>query len=386
MVKQISRGAGALSVALALAPAIGCHRDTGKPPPPTRSKAFPVQVAPVASHDVNYELTAVGSVEAFEKVAVSARVSGVIERVLFTEGDTVQKGQVLAEIDMDRYVLAARGAKAALERAEAARAEAEAGLARRKDVTDGAPGLIAGEEIEQWRAKVATLTADVQEKRVLLDQANLNLSQARVRAPVAGVVQTRDVHTGQYAQAGTLLATLLQRDPLLLRFRIPESDASHVNPNMLIRFTVRHMGESGTARIIHVAGAAGEASRMVEVAAKVLPQKNAHYRPGAFAEVTIPVDSHSGAAVIPASAVRPSEKGFLGYVIQDSHAKERRLTLGMRTADGKVEVKDGVSPGEPLVVRGAEALQDGVEVRIDTAASAALGDGDDADVKEETAP
>jgi membrane fusion protein, multidrug efflux system len=68
--------------------------------------------------------------------------------------------------------------------------------------------------------------------------------------------------------------------------------------------------------------------------------------------------------VIPQTAVRPSERGFLAYVIEGGVAKERVLTLGMRTADGRVEVTSGVRPGESLVVRGAEALRDGAAVVV----------------------
>jgi multidrug efflux pump subunit AcrA (membrane-fusion protein) len=68
--------------------------------------------------------------------------------------------------------------------------------------------------------------------------------------------------------------------------------------------------------------------------------------------------------VIPQTAVRPSERGFLAYVVEGDVARERELTLGLRTADGRVEVRSGVKPGEKLVIRGAEALQDGAKVRV----------------------
>jgi multidrug efflux system membrane fusion protein len=65
--------------------------------------------------------------------------------------------------------------------------------------------------------------------------------------------------------------------------------------------------------------------------------------------------------------VRPSERGFLGYVVEGDTARERILTLGLRTPDGRVEIKDGVKPGERIVVRGGEALKDGATVRVEAA-------------------
>ena len=86
--------------------------------------------------------------------------------------------------------------------------------------------------------------------------------------------------------------------------------------------------------------------------------------PDVLTEVTVPIRSVR-ASVIPQTAVRPSERGFLAYVIAEGDvAKERVVTLGMRTQEGRVEVKDGLAPGERLVVRGAEALRDGAQVRI----------------------
>jgi len=86
-------------------------------------------------------------------------------------------------------------------------------------------------------------------------------------------------------------------------------------------------------------------------------------RPGTFAEVQVP-SGGAEAAVIPQTAVRPSERGFLSYVVEDGKAVERVLKLGRRTVDGLVEVVAGLRRGETLVVRGAEALSPGAAVRI----------------------
>jgi multidrug efflux pump subunit AcrA (membrane-fusion protein) len=86
--------------------------------------------------------------------------------------------------------------------------------------------------------------------------------------------------------------------------------------------------------------------------------------PGTFAEVTVPVGSAPDTPVIPETAVRPSERGFLAFVVEGDVAEERVLELGLRTSDGLVEVRQGLVPGEPLVVRGGEALQDGARVKV----------------------
>jgi hypothetical protein len=105
---------------------------------------------------------------------------------------------------------------------------------------------------------------------------------------------------------------------------------------------------------------------MVPVMATVTKDDREALRPGSFAEVSAGIGGGSHAPVVPETAVRPSERGFIAYVIEGDVAHERVLTLGMHTADGHVEVKAGLREGESLVIRGAEALSDGAKVKIAT--------------------
>jgi multidrug efflux system membrane fusion protein len=367
----------ALGVALALG--IGCGKQAGGPgggaagaqgggkgggPGGRGPVQFPVEVAPVESRDVEYVVSAVGSVEAFEQVQITARVAGAVEQVRFMEGQTVKKGEVLAEIEPTRYSIAVRSAQAALEKAQAVREEAEASAGRRTAANEVKPGLLPAEQLDTAQARARTASADASAAKAALDQAELNLRDAYVKAPMDGVLQTRTVQTGQYVQPGTVLATLLRREPLLLRFAVPEADVTRLKPGMPTRFTVRSDGRTYTGRISHVADAADPASRMVKVTAEVGGPEAKTLRPGAFATVTVPVETSKGAPVVPQTAVRPSERGFLAFVVQDGKARERVVELGLRTADGLVEVREGLKPGEQLVVRGGEALKDGAAVRI----------------------
>jgi multidrug efflux system membrane fusion protein len=326
---------------------------------------FPVEVAPVEAGSVEYSVQSVGSVEAFEQVAVTARVAGAIERVRFQEGDRVGPADVLVEIDPDRFRLSEAAAKAELDKAIAARDEAQLGLERRRTVNEKNPDLVRAEEVDQWRTRLASAEGEVARTEAALELARLNRRDAYVKAPVAGVIQTREVETGQYVQPGAQIATLVRREPLLLRFRVPETDAAPLAPGMAARFTLRGgRDRSYTARLTLVAAAANARDRMVDVTAQIDDPNRDELRPGAFAEVTVPVSGAASEPVIPQTAIRPSERGFLAYVVVDGVARERVLELGLRTADGRVEVRSGLEQGEQLVVRGAEPLADGAAVTI----------------------
>jgi len=271
---------------------------------------------------------------------------------------------VLVEIETERYRLAVEAAQAAYEKAVAAQADAEAGLKRREAAVRDTPGLIPGEEVETWRTKVSLTKSDVAQAKAALNQANLNLHDAYVRAPFSGIIQTRTVQTGQYVETGMVLATLVRRDPLLLRFKVAERDSAQMHPGSKALFKIRDSEQEYSSKIIHVAASADQVSRMVEVTAEINDTKDETLRAGAFAEVVVPVSSSRMTPVVPLTAVRPSERGFIAFVVENDIAAERILTLGMRTADGQVEVLAGLKPGEILVIRGGEALRSGAHVTI----------------------
>jgi multidrug efflux system membrane fusion protein len=330
-----------------------------------RSKImFPVDVEKVQLKSLIYTVSAVGSVDAFETVQVTARVAGVVDRVLFAEGRPAAVDQILVEIEPERYRLAVEVAQAALAKTEAAKADAEAGLKRRQTVIDQTPGLIPGEELETWKTKVLLAAADVASAKAALNQANLNLHDAYVRAPFYGIIQTRTVQTGQYVQTGSVMATLVRRDPLLLRFKVPEREATQIKVGLKAAFRVRDSSREYAAKVVHVAAAADDVTRLVAVTAEVNDTQDTALRPGSFAEITVPVSSERKSPVIPQTAIRASDRGFLAYVVENEKAVERILSLGMRTSDGQVEVLSGLAPGETLVIRGGEALRSGAPVRL----------------------
>ncbi len=378
MITKTTQKIAALAAAAALIVFAGAckKKDTGSPAAKGGRRGqvvFPVDVVQVPVRSLVYTVTAVGSVEAFEKVQVTARVSGAVDRVRFAEGEYANAGQVLVEIETERYRLAVESAQAAYDKARASKADAEAGLKRRETVVAQNPGLIPGEEVETWRTKVLTAASEVAQTLSALNQAKLNLSDAFVKAPISGIIQTRTVQTGQYIETGTVLATLVRRDPLLLRFRVPERDAARIKPGQKAVFRVREDSREFTAKVVHVAESADATSRLVDVTANIDDPSDKSLRPGSFAEISLPVSSAGEAAVIPVAAVRPSERGFLAYVVEGDKAVERILTLGMRSADGQVEVLSGLKGGETLVIRGNEALSNGVSVRIGAPESALPG-------------
>jgi len=326
--------------------------------------AFAVDVLPIVSTKIPYTVTAPGTIEAFERVQVTSRVAGVVDQVAFSEGQVVQKADVLVVIDGERFRLAVNSARAALEKAEAAVRDIGAMVARREAVSNQNPGLIPGEELESYRTKSLTAKADREVAAQALKTAELNLRDSSVRAPIAGIIQTRTVETGQYVQPGYVMATLLRSEPLLLRFQVEPLEAPRLKPGLTASFTMRETLRKFNATITLVAGAADPTTHMVGVTGQVIDEGHKYWlRPGSFCDVSVDVSAPREAPLVPRLAARATDHGYVAYVVEGDLARERVLSLGMSTRDGWVEVRNGLSAGELLVVRGAEALSDGAKVR-----------------------
>lgn len=356
----------AMPMAMMMALGVGCSSSSSmKGARAIHKLEYPVQVAPLVTRQVQYLVSAPGSIEAFQQVQITARVAGAVDKVGFAEGQTITSGQVLVTIERDRYQVAVDQAKALLSKAQASEAQAEAQLARRQGAVSGHPGLIPGEELASFSTGVATAKADVQTATESMRVAELNLRDSFVRAPIAGVIQTRTVQQGQYVQPGTVLATLIQRDPLLLRFQVTEQDAPRLKTGMIATLTMHESARTYPATITLVAAAADPQTRLIPVTAEVADKEHRYWlRPGAFCEVSVAVGGARQAIVVPTLSVQPTESGNLVYVVDGTTAHARKIALGMHTPEGGVEVTRGLSVGELLVVRGFEPLSDGAPVKV----------------------
>ena len=324
---------------------------------------YAVEAYPVESKLIQYQVHAPGTIDAFEHVQITARVSGAVDKVAFSEGQEVKKGDVLVVIDSERYQSALTSALAAREKAIASQKDAEAMVDRRKAASEQHPGLIPGEELSTYETKALTSKADVAVADEAVHAAELNLRDSQVKAPMDVIVQTRTVETGQYVQTGFLMATLLRAEPLLLRFEVAPLDAPRIKPGMIAEVALRETQRTFTAKITLVAGSADDNSHMVPVTAEVKADEHKYWlRPGSFCDVTIDVGGTRETVAIPRSATRATENGFVAYVIDGGVAHERVLSLGENTKDGWVEVRDGLKPGDKLVTRGQEALSEGALV------------------------
>ncbi|HEY3120153.1 MAG TPA: efflux RND transporter periplasmic adaptor subunit [Vicinamibacteria bacterium] len=337
-----------------------CAKGQGAPPGQGQARALMVRVAPVAVQDVVYAIKSLGSLEPEELVQVTAEVEGSVSNVRFHEGDRVGPGTVLALIDQSRYKLEAERAEAGYKRALADQHRAEADLKRREELSR--ENLVPFEELNRSRQEAERLAADTAAAKAAMDIALQNLRRAAVRPPQAGVINTKNVETGQFVKTGTVLATLVDTSRLRLRFKVSEGQSLRAQEGQDVAFRVAAIGDRDfTARIYHVGEVADPSTRQVEVLAWV--KNPGILKPGFFAEVTLASESRKGALVVPEGAIQASERGFVTYVVEDGRARLRTVQIGLRTEKGLVELLSGVKAGESVVIEGSDRIADGVPVQ-----------------------
>ncbi len=314
------------------------------------TRAVPVAVAAVASRDLSRSVIVAGPVEPVRTIGVNALLTGTVLAVHAQEGDRVQTGQLLAELD-------ARETRAQFERAQAVLANAQTTFERNQQLA--ATQIITDAEFQQSRSAYEVAKSDAEVWRT-------RLAFSRITAPSAGIVTTKAVEAGSAVTANQRLFDLADVSLLVVRVPISELDVVHVKPGAKVDVVLDAYPSSPMeGRVRRVFPSADAQSRLVpvEVALGRFPD-GVSARPGFLARVTFRLDQRPGALVVPAAAVGVGEEGQFVYVVDSDSLVRRPVTLGI-TAEGLVEVRRGLAAGERVVTSGHTNLRPGTRVRVE---------------------
>lgn len=328
---------------------------------PKGEQPFPVEVLVVTQRDLAQALHAPGTIEAFETIQITARVAGSLDRLNVVEGDHVAVGDVIATIEAERYRITLATVQAQLSRAEAVREDARAAAARRDELAK--VDRIPQEEVQQARLRLIQSDADLAVAKTAVERAALDLKDATVTAPIAGVIQRREARTGAYLSVGAPLVTVIQRDPLQLHFSVSVADAQRLQVGMVVNATPRGVATALNATIQLIADAVDAGTRLVPIVARLASDGPHTVRPGTFSEVVAILPMRSVISV-PSLALRASERGTLAYVVEGDVLKERIVSLDGQTENGSLIVSAGLQVGDRLAVRAADGLQGGMRVVV----------------------
>jgi multidrug efflux system membrane fusion protein len=329
----------------------------------------PVLAAKVEQRDVPNQLHEIGTVEAFESIAIKGQIEGVLEAVKFKEGEFVTKGQSLFIIDPRPFAAALRQAEA-----NQARDQADADQARTDEQRYAfmlKEGVGSRQQYDQAFAKAANMEATVAADRAAADSARLSLQYAEIRSPIDGITGKLQAHAGDLikANADNPIVTIAQVEPIYVDFSIPEKDLAQVRENMgshplEVDATIpgdTHPPEHGVLSFIDnsVDKTTGT------IALKGLFQnENRRLWPGQFVNATLTLAVIPRAVLVPSQALQTGQEGPFVYVVGHDMKAEARPVVAGAVIDSDTIIDHGLQAGETVVIDGQLRLMPGAVVRI----------------------
>ena len=360
---------GLLSVILLLL--AGCSGDQDRAGKGNREKKppVPVTVAAATQKSVPVELRTIGNVEPFATVAIKSRISGELQKVHFTEGQEVRKGDPLFTIDPRPF-------EAKLAEAEARLAESQAALAnaRRQAERYGAvagKGFVSAERIDEVMTSAVTLEATVQADKAAVASARLELDYCSIRSPLDGVTGNLQADQGNVikANADSDMVIINQVRPVYVAFALPENNLPVVQRAREERpLPVRALIPGAEAEPL--AGQLSFLDNTVDPATGTIllkatfPNQDTRLWPGQYVNVVLELSALPDAVVVPHQAVQTGQKGQYVYVVKaDLTVEYREVETGI-SAGGEVVIAAGLQTGEQVVTDGQLRLAPGIEVKI----------------------
>jgi membrane fusion protein (multidrug efflux system) len=295
-------------------------------------------------------LSLVGSVTANEQVEVKAEVDGTVEKILFEEGQKVEPGQLLVQLEEEKLAQAVAEAQATFKLSEA-NYERSRQLLRDR--------LISQQEYDQAAATFSL-------NRATLDLRQRQLKDARIAAPFKGIVGARSVSPGQVISKNTTLTWVVNFDPVKVEFNVPERFLGQLHQNQNIEIRVAsYPRQRFTGKVYFIAPYVDTATRTALVKAQI-PNPDLRLRPGMFANLDLTLQLRPDATVVPEAAlnrVLENDKATLFVVDSNQTAQLRPVEVGVRLA-GRVEILKGVEPGEKVIVEGLQKIGPGMKVTL----------------------
>jgi multidrug efflux system membrane fusion protein len=355
--------------------------------PPARRGRFqdggnqPVGVARVRKGDIRLIIRALGAVTPLTTVTVTPQISGVLMKVGFKEGQTVRKGQFLAEIDPRPYEIALQQDQAQLARDDAALKQAQMDLQRYQTLARQNSIARQTAEDQEWIVKQDQGTVDLDKAQIRTQQ--LNLLYCHIEAPADGRVGLRLVDPGNYVQAGlsTGLVVLTLLHPISVIFNVPEDSLpqimARVHAGAVLPVTAldrANVAQLGTGQFASIDTEVDQTTGTVKLRAN-FDNPDESLFPSQFVNVQMLLDTLHDVVTIPISAVQRGAPGTYVYLLKDDDTVSvHPVTLGAQDGD-LVAVQTGLEAGERVVTDGADRLRDGAKVVVPEAKAARPADG-----------
>ncbi|MBZ5507492.1 MAG: MdtA/MuxA family multidrug efflux RND transporter periplasmic adaptor subunit [Acidobacteriia bacterium] len=330
---------------------------------------IPVAVAKAEVRDLPVLLNGLGSVDAFNTVAVKSRIDGQLVQVPVKEGQEVKQGELLAEIDPRPYQVQLSQAEATLFKDQAALKDARLNLDRFQQLYKD--GVISKQQLDTQGSLEAQLDGAVRADQAQVDTVKLNLAYTRVTAPVSGRIGLRQIDVGNMVHAsdpnGLLVITQLQ--PIAVIFNLPQDNLQAVSQHMRNgKLSVEAYSRDDQTKL--ATGSLTTIDNQIDATTgtgklkAVFENRDRSLWPNQFVNVHLLLEVRKNNTVVPAAAIQRGPQGTYVFGIKSDNTAEMRPVTVAFTEGNFAAISQGVSPGDNVVTDGQDKLQPGTHVEI----------------------
>lgn len=327
-----------------------------------RAPAVPVSVSPVQKADFPVYLTGLGTVQGFNTVQVRTRVDGQIDKIAFTEGQMVNQGDLLVEIDPRPFQAVLDQAKAKKQQDEANLANANLDLQRYTKLGEFATR----QQTDTQRSTVAQLTAQIASDEAAIANAQTQLDYTQVKSPITGVAGLRQVDIGNIVNASTQtgIVTISQVEPISVIFTAPEDQLPYIAEGQktgalkVIAFTTDGKKTLAVGKLAVINNQVDTTSGTIRLKA-VFDNKDHALWPGQSVSTRLLVRTLKDATVVPDDAVQHSTNGLYAYTVSQDNKAELHKVKVSYAIDGRSVIEEGLSPGQQVITGGQFKVQPG---------------------------
>jgi membrane fusion protein, multidrug efflux system len=334
-------------------------------PPP----ATPVVAAAIEAHPVPIYLRGVGTVIAFNNVVLRSQITGPLIKVSFVQGQTVHKGDVLAEIDPRPYQAQLDQATANRDRDQAQLLNAQANLGRYVPLQ--AKGFATGQLVDTQKAQVAQLEAAVKSDQAVIENAQVNLSYTKLTAAIDGVTGIRQIDEGNiiHPTDANGLVDLTQIQPISLIFTLPQTTFPEIQQEMakgpvkVLAYSQDEKIKLDEGELLLIDNQINQTTGTIRLRATFLNAQRLLW-PGELVNARLLLKTEPDGLTIAAAAVQQGPKGSYVYVVMPDQSVQVRPVQIAQISDGQALISSGLKAGETVVVDGQYRLQSGTHVTI----------------------
>ena len=364
---KIVRAAALCTLAAVCAPFLGC---SGGDPKQSKAqaasgpRAVSVAIAPVQKQDVPVYLSGLGAVTAFNTANIKSRVDGQIMKVNFVEGQFVNQGDLLIEIDARPYQVQLEQMEAQLFKDQATLRDAKLNLDRYTALIPS--GSIAQQQVDTQKATVDQLDGQVRTDQAQIDNAKLQIVYCHITAPFSGRVGLRQVDPGNIIHAADTnpMLILTQLQPIAVIFTLPEDVLPSVAQQMKKRtlevdaFNRDDQTKLASGKLLTIDNQIDPTTGTAKLKA-VFDNKDNKLWPNQFVNADLLLETRKNSTVVPTAAILRGPQGTFVYAVNsDKTVQDKPVTVSLTQGDTTV-VTSGVNPGDTVVTDGQDKLQRG---------------------------